>query len=324
MENGGSAASTAVTHPVTIVPQAALPERNSGAQDQIVREDFYFDLAPGNVPTGPPELTCLPDGVCGHYTGSALVPTASELTAAPGEANLGTKPLTTASMPCTGLTARDARARRARKASARHGAHGDFTIPVCTIKTTVAPTGGFESFSLNFWSRALQRIGSAGGVKTLPQEESPYCTYPYTGCGSSEPLVNGYPPLADVNLNDVDGYQGGQGIVAGADGCFPGYPLNIPGEGYAPDDGCPSVPYNPQGPLYTTEGAPGVNAAVQFGPYDLATYGVDSAQQLEDQWNFLYNYATVVGTDTNLDGTFGPSTGASEGRGSGVLPGRSR
>jgi hypothetical protein len=312
VENGGSAASTAVTHPVTIVPQASLPERNSGAQDQIVREDFYFDLAPGATPTGPPELTCLPNGTCGHYTGSALVPTASELTAAPGEANLGTKPLTTASMPCTVLTARDARARRAREPSARHGVRGDFTNPVCTIKTTVAPTGGFESFSLNFWNRALERIGSAGGVKTLPQEEAPYCAYPYTNCGGSEPLVDGYPPLADVNLNDVDGYQGGQGIVTGADGCFPGYPID------APDEGCPSVPYNPAGPLYTTEGA--VNNAVQFGPYDLATYGVGSAQQLEDQWNFLYNYATVVGTDTNLDGTFGPSTGASEGKGKRVLP----
>jgi len=324
VNNGGSAASTAVTDPVTIVPQAALPETDSGAQDQIVREDFYFDLAPGATPTGPPELTCLPDGTCGHYTGTALVPTASELTAAPGEADLGRKPLTTASMPCTVLTARDARARarRSRKASARRGVRGDFTSPnpVCTLRTTVAPTAGFESFAINFWNRSLARIGSPGGLKTLPQEEAPYCAYPYTNCAGTEPLTDGYPPLANVNLNAVDGYQGGQGIVTGANGCFPGYPV-ISTEDYGAYSGCPSTPYNPSAPpLWTTEGYPGVNAAVQFGPYDLVTYGVDSAQQLEDQWNFLYNYATVVGTDTNLDGTFGPSTGASEGKGKRVLP----
>ncbi len=50
--------------------------------------------------------------------------------------------------------------------------------------------------------------------------------------------------------------------------------------------------------------------AAVFGPYDLAHYGVNSTQQLEDQANFLYNYATVVGVDAPLDKPCGPAIGA--------------
>ncbi len=303
VNNGGNGASTSVTHPVTIVPQALLPEANSGAQDQIVREDFYFDLPPGQAPTGPPQLTCVSGGVCGVYDGSALVPSASELGAAPGVTGLGTKPIVTATAPC--ITP---------NAAGRHAAHGRrsrISLPEC--QTTVAPNGGFEAFSINFWNRALDRIGSPGGVKTLPQLEQPYCGYPYEFCGTSEPLTLGYPPFASVNLNAADGYHGGQGIVPGDDGCFPGYPVILPVTGYTDGNGCNQN-------SFPTEGYPGINESILFGPYDLANYGVDSAYQLEDQWNLLYNYATVVGTDTNLDGQFGPTTGASEGTGKRTVP----
>ena len=150
---------------------------------------------------------------------------------------------------------------------------------------------------MDFWDNALGSIGSSTGLTTLPQMESPAPT-----------LVAAYPPLASVNLSDVDGYKGEQGLPL--EGCFPGYPI---GGKYAIDDnsatGEDCVAAAQGGAVGVEPGGQGV----LFGPHDLAQYGINSTQQLEDQFNFLYNYATVVGTDTNLDQQFGPATGASEG-----------
>ncbi len=114
----GTGASTAVTHPVTIVPQATLPESGSGANDQIVREDFWFNLQPGQTPaislSEAADLTCLPDGACGHYTGSSLAPAPSQLKAVPGQQDLGTAPITTGpGTPCGGAVVGSPRARAA-------------------------------------------------------------------------------------------------------------------------------------------------------------------------------------------------------------------
>jgi hypothetical protein len=294
--NGGTGEATAVTHPVTIVPQAALPGGGSAAPDQIVREDFWFNLQGGTPQTAPagaasPDLTCLSDGVCGHYTGNALAPPPYDLTSVAGQQGLGIAPLTPAGAPAKASPC---------GVNVFHSRRARPGIAHCVPPVTVSPTGGFESFSINFWNNALGAIGSPSGLTTLPQEERP-----------APPLVAGYPPLTSVNLaHDVDGLQGAQGIPF--EGCFPGYPIGGP---YAVDDeNCDSTAYSGEAPVEAG------GQAVAFGPYDLAHYGINSTQQLEDQFNFLYNYATVVGKDTNLDDQFGPATGASEGSGKSVIP----
>ena len=248
----GTGASTAVTHPVTIVPQATLPESGSGANDQIVREDFWFNLQPGQTPaislSEAADLTCLPDGACGHYTGSSLAPAPSQLKAVPGQQDLGTAPITTGpGTPRGGAVVGSPRARAAGEPPA-----------ACGPAPTLAPTSGFESFSINFWNAALANIGSPGGIPTLPQEETLPGTgheyFPGCGCTGSAPtfapLTVGYPPLASVSLDQVDGSHGEQGIVKGDDGCFPGYPVG------GQDNGCIVSP--------TVEDD--TNTAVAFGP----------------------------------------------------------
>jgi hypothetical protein len=264
-------ASTAVTHPVTIVPQALLPETASTAQDRIVREDFWLN---GSGPPAAPDITCLPNATC---------------TQVAGEQNLGTGPV--------------------RSGDARY-----------------SPTAGFESFSMNFWNAALQQIGSPSAgfastprTTTLPQAESIGST---TGTPVYTPLTVGYPPLGSVDLDRVDGYQGEQGIP---------YAACLPGDRFADIGVTPSPFTNSECDFLVSDqirfpaesGAlakPYNDLAVAFGPYDLAQYGVNSPQQLEDQWNFLYNYATVVGVDTPLDDQFGPATGATEGHDKTTIP----
>ncbi len=303
--NGGTGERTAVTAPVTIVPQPSLPGSDTSAPDQIVRIDYWFNLqgaTPGTSPAGVggPDLTCLSDGVCGHYSGSTLVPPNSALSALPGQQDLGTGPLlpngTPAHVTCVFNAKDHGRSARSRRPHATPIGPG----PHCNSATAVGPTGGFESFSMNFWNDTLGRIGSPGGLETMPQMEAP-----------ASALTAGYPPLSTVNLNHVDGFNGEQGIPF--EGCFPGYPVGD-NEYTVDDENCQSTAYSGEAPLE------GSDKGVLFGPYDLSHYGINSTQQLEDQWNFLYNYATVVGADTNLDQQFGPATGASEGSHGSTIP----
>ncbi len=83
-QQGGSGASTAVSNPITIVPQASLPQVDSSAQDRITRSRLLVQLAETRIAAAPqargsstarrgrrgtPDLTCLPDGSCGQYRG---------------------------------------------------------------------------------------------------------------------------------------------------------------------------------------------------------------------------------------------------------------
>ncbi len=303
--------STAVTQPVTIVPQAALPESQSGVQDYIALEDFWFNLAPGQSPTGPPDLVCVPDGACGQYSGSAPIPSAAQLTPEPGEDNLGTAPITVAPGMSCDLSRPSIRARPAKSVRARPGKSIRARIAKCGAATTVAPTGGFEAFSMNFWDAALANIGSPGdAIPTLAQLDSGIQIGPFPQ------LQNGYPPLASVPLDKVDGYYGEQGIVA--PDCFPGYP-DTPYEGYSatPNPWFDNFP----GTQCDLDSYAGIqNDNYPWGSYDVANFGVNSVPQLEDQFNFLYNYATVVGVDTDLNDKFGPATGASPGPNNTTVP----
>jgi hypothetical protein len=264
-----------VTQPIAIVPQAELPEVDSQAQDQIVREDFWFTPAPTVVPgnlesvfayddwLARPDVTCLADGLCGNYAApigpignveGPLVPDPSQLTPEPGEQTLAPGAL-------TGPTpwADDA---------------GD------------ASTGGFGNIEMNFWDQALADIGSSSSpIQTLPTAGS------VITLGAAAPVTEvGYPTLPSVNLLDLDGFEGEQGIFAD---CFPGYPTF--GNPYA---------WAPCADYYSDE---------DIGPFDDGGGITDYAHEGEDAWNFLYNYATVVGVDTPLNSPVGPATGATAG-----------
>ncbi len=314
------AASTDVTQPVTIVPQASLPQEQATASDSIVREDFWLG---GDGPPDPPDVTCLPGGLCSHYTGSALVPPTGlghgylgEFTTVPGEQDLGTGPLSSGGAQCLynlGISGGPPR-----------------YVNFCQKQPTYSPTAGFGSFSVNFWNAALAEIGNSNlGFASKPgfasTPETP--TLPGTACGGAGcgpdygPI--GYAPLANVYLQSIDGYQGEQGMPY--TGCFPGYSFPDFGvnDPYANGD-CEFITSYSSGlgwniPEEPTSSGGGINT-VRFGPYDLSHYGANSPQQLEDQWNFLYNYATVVGLDTPLAHQFGPATGATEGRNGSVNP----
>jgi len=299
----GTGNSTAVTNPVTIVPQASLPQTAATAQDRIVREDFWLD---GNDVSGTytcnsgrcyhtagraPDLTCLPDGTCGHYSGDALNPPPSALTPVPGVEDLGTGLLTTDGSQTNFLD-------HIHCLEVIRKPH-----PACT---TYSASGGFEAFAINFWNAALAQIGSGSNgfastpsIPTLPQEEAVQ-----TSSGVEQPpLTIGYPPLTTINLDQADGYKGEQGIPYAE--CLPGAPYN-PGFS-TPGDCNDEIFLGSSGATAPMEAG---NHAWIFGPYDLSHYGINSRQQLEDQWNFLYNYATMVGASTPLDHQFGPATGA--------------
>jgi PKD domain len=293
------AASTDVTQPVAIVPQASLPEESTAASDSIVREDFWLG---GDAPPDPPDITCLPDGACGHYTGAALVPPAGSLMPVAGAQSLGSGPLNSSGGQCVvNLSA----------------AVPPRYVNFCKSVRTYSPAAGFGSFSVNFWNAALADIGAPSpGFASTPVTS----TLPQTACAGPGCIAgtgpNGYAPLADVNLQAIDGYQGEQGVPY--TGCLPGYSFGDYGiaDPYQNAD-CEFITNYGSGlgvavPTEPASSDDNINA-VRFGPYDLAKYGVNSAQQLEDQWNFLYNYATVVGVDTPIAKQFGPATGATEG-----------
>lgn len=315
VSSSNRAASTDVTSPVTVVPQASLPQESATSSDSIVREDFWLG---GDRPPDPPDITCFTDGVCAHYTGSALVPLTGlgegfpgEFSTVPGETDLGTGPLSSGGGKCV--------------YSFSSGFGPPHYINLCKGTPTYSPTGGFESFSINFWNAALAQIGnSSAGFASTPQTP----TLPGTACdaGGCELYTGpvGYTPLADVDLDSIDGYQGEQGIPYG--GCLPGY--SYPEFGVTDPyetNFCDTVT-SLSGPLelqvpneHESSGYNNINT-VRFGPYDLSQHGVDSVQQLEDQWNFLYNYATVVGVDTPLADQTGPATGATAGTHGSVNP----
>jgi hypothetical protein len=280
---GSIGASTAVTDPVTIVPEAQLPDTYSTSQDQIVKQAFWL----GGNTDRPPDVICLANGTCTH---------------AAGETDIGGAPVTSNGTPMSASVG----------AACRHS-HKARTSQACV---TYLPTAGYESFSINFWNAALSQIGtSASGfastpaIRAQPQREVPP---PDPGGISSTPLTVGYPPLSNRLLDDADGYNGEQGIPYGA--CMPGYILlTTPVAAWKPAfpgtyGVCANVSYLNSEPLLT-EGSQGSTAI--FGPYDLSHHGVNSTQQLEDQWNFLYNYSTVVGVDTTLDAQCGQATGES-------------
>ena len=326
--NEGTGVTTAVTKPVTIVPQAHDTEPDVNAGDRIVREDFWLNNQGGS---GPPDLTCLPDGVCGRYDGSApltpsTVPSPSELEPIAGQGNDGTDALTEYGTPApTGLAA-----------------HLCVAIShKCFTPDYSSPTDGFESFSMNFWNSALAAIGSAGSpIPTLPAEAS---NPKSVGFYERLPASAGYPPLTSVNLREANGFDGEQGTgdaflcelngslgpaayggaeIGGPDtcvgGCFLGYPL---GGG----QGTPIAPscYSGIEPNKEHCGDDIICLAGQgtgFFPIDLAKFGPYSVQHYEDEANFLYNYATVVGVDTPLDDQIGPATGARKRLSGAIVP----
>jgi hypothetical protein len=326
--NEGTGTTTVVTKPVTIVPQAAINESDANAGDRIVREDFWLN----SQDAGPPDLTCLSDGVCGRYDGSApltpsTVPSPDELEQIPGLGNDGTGELTQFGTPVPSvLTQLD---EFGGCALALHG--GD----TCSSykEQYSSPTDGFESFSINFWNAALAAIGSsASPIPTLPPEAS---NPKSPGFYERLPATIGYPPLTSVNLaqaNGIDGEQGtgdsylcdpsynlGTALFGGAEigkaglcvgSCFTGYPLGG-GRGFpvAPEcySGGEPNKENCGDNLVCLEGQ-----GTGFFPRDLGQLGPGSPQHHEDEWNFLYNYATVVGVDTSLDWPDGPATGERE------------
>jgi hypothetical protein len=273
--NGSTLPVDTATQPIAIVPQAELPEVDSQAQDRIVREDFWFEPIPSAISIGtgpalytaiaenPPDLTCLSDGVCGHYTGAALVPDPSKLNPEPGETTLSTGPV---------------------------AGTGPWVVGA-----NEAPTGGFPAIEMNFWDQALADMGSPGGVPELPSEGF---GNDISG-GTPPPVINGYPQLDTIDLADVDGFEGEQGSQ---NGCFPGYPdtyvtcLNTASE---------------QNRIYG--GYEG-----NFGPFDNDSDFTD--YQGEDEYNFLYNYSTVVGVDSALNAAVGPATGATTGPDGTIVP----
>jgi hypothetical protein len=144
------------------------------------------------------------------------------------------------------------------------------------------PTAGFESFAVNFWDRALAQIGTSA--------EPQVPTAPATGFTRT---TVGYPPLTSVNLSQTDGNLGEQGMV--------------------PNGNCLAAMKSdplPCGILPGTVGADGVFPAQV--PGDREAKSPNPLYLAEDQFNFLYNYATVVGPDTPLDDQLGPATGASQ------------
>lgn len=305
---------TAVTHPVTIVPQAQLPEVDSGAQDAIVREDFWFD---GQGASGPPDLTCLSDGFCGQYRGSALIPSVGQLSPIAGQQDLGTGPLTQYGTPiasnplCVGAgTLTRSPLSPARAANVN-----------CVAPSGPTPTDGFPSFSLNFWSAGLGAIGSsASPIRTLPQEAHLY------GVTAQPALTTGYPALTGVNLRDADGQYGEQGtgdcyVVSSYGGGGDGNGGNCTGDCFAGYPGAGS-PFAFPGCAQSAFAADPATVSGDFFPVDREDEGLyggsESYEQelynarfrLEDEWNFLYNYATVAGVDTPLDYPTGPAIGA--------------
>jgi hypothetical protein len=327
-DDRGTGSSSVVTHPITVVPQATLPGVDTNTRDSIAEEAFWFN---GSGPPAKPDMVCLPNGTCGAPGAinticfkSGGCGASSGPTPLPGQENLGTGRL-------SANGGADSAARMCKSTSKR------------SCPETYVPTAGFESFSMNFWDQALADIGSSSEPQIPAQPQlagiAPvsaidanrlYQKIPATG---QPPLVTGYPPLASVHLNKVDGYKGEQGVPFA--NCFPGYPSGSYTRPYqsgffpsgypqgawpfpAAGEDCGTW-FGPPTSLYPPLLEPG-GAAAQFGPYDLAKYGVGSTQQLEDQWNFLYNYATVAGLDTPLDNQFGPGTGATKARDGSTIP----
>ncbi|HEX4108376.1 MAG TPA: choice-of-anchor Q domain-containing protein [Solirubrobacteraceae bacterium] len=322
-----SGSSTDVTQPVTVVPQASVTQIGN-SQDSVTSEEFWFNAGAAPCSTvdgvqkcafsstatlGPPSLVCEPDGRCGTpVSGIFQGHPYSGLDPIPGQTDHGTGTLNESGQPASNC------------------AGGRRTGVPCET-----PTGGYESFSMNFWNRQLADIGSPGGIPTLPQEEFD------NGTGTIPALTIGYPPLSTITPtfleHDVDGLNGEQGSLGG---CFPGYPFDLTTGGnalanspfaYAGCDAYVGEGYETQNPeLYPPHSQatglalpnpdPSASTAVQFGPGDLAGYGPNSAEQLEDQFNFLYNYATVVGVDTGLDNQYGPATGATKGANGATVP----
>jgi hypothetical protein len=329
--NAGTGVTTAVTKPVTIVPQADITEPDVNAGDKVVREDFWLN---NQGASGTPDLTCLSDGVCGHYVGSApltpsTVPSPSELAPIAGQGDDGTGALTQFGTPApTGLAAHLC-------AITLH------TYQKCFTPQYSSPTGGFESFSMNFWNAALAAIGSPGGpIPTLAAEASVQRT---GGFYERLPVAVGYPPLTSVNLREANGFDGEQGTgdsflcelngslgpaayggaeIGGPDtcvgGCFLGYPLGG-GNGTPVAPSCYSgIEPNKEhcgDDIICLEGQ-----GTGFFPIDLAKFGPYSVQHYEDEANFLYNYATVVGVDTPLDDQIGPATGARKRLSGAIVP----
>jgi FG-GAP repeat len=326
--NEGTGTTTVVTKPVTIVPQAAVNEPDSNAGDRIVREDFWLN----SQDSGPPDLTCLSDGVCGRYDGSApltpsTVPSPDELEAVPGLGNDGTGALTQFGTPAPSVLSEFDDFGGCNLVL--HGGGGCSTYK----EEYSSPTDGFESFSMDFWNSALAAIGSsASPIGTLPPEAS---NPKSPGFYERLPASAGYPPLTSVNLaqaNGIDGEQGtgdtylcessyhlGTALFGGAEigkdglcvgSCFTGYPLGG-GRDFPVAPEC----YSGGEPNREDCGDNLVCLAGQgtgFFPRDLAQLGPNSVQHHEDEWNFLYNYATVVGVDTSLDWPSGPATGERE------------
>jgi hypothetical protein len=329
--NEGTGVTTAVTKPVTIVPQADITEPDVNAGDKVVREDFWLN---DQGASGTPDLTCLSDGVCGHYIGSApltpsTIPSPSELAPIAGQGDDGTGALTQFGTPApTGLAAHLC-------AITLH------TYKKCFTPQYSSPTGGFESFSMNFWNAALAAIGSPGSpIATLPAEASVQKTSFFE---ERLPVTVGYPPLTSVNLREANGFDGEQGTgdaflcalngslgpaayggaeIGGPDtcvgGCFLGYPLGG-GQGFPVASSCYSgIEPNKEHcgeDIICFEGQ-----GTGFFPIDLAKFGPYSVQHYEDEANFLYNYATVVGVDTPLDDEIGPATGARKRLSGAIVP----
>jgi hypothetical protein len=309
-QQGGNGASTAVTDPVTIVPAATLPEVDATAQDQVTVVDYWFDAQ--DAGSSPPDLTCLPDGTCGHFSGTG-VPTDAQLTPVPGVTSLG-----------SGAVYGDGSPTRPSACPTRFATIVTRTPdpdPACERYT---PSSGFPTIQVNFWNAALAQFGggtnrwaSTPEIPVGPQREAVLVA----GANGTDQVQQPaetvpYAPFSQLNLAQADGFEGEQGVPD--TGCFPG-------DDYKPGDGgpCPdnaitwqSGPPAEAGGQLTTSGL----FSTVFGPYDLSHFGVNSAEQIEDQANLLYNYATVVGVDTPIDDQFGPATGATEGAGHTTVP----
>ncbi len=169
--------------------------------------------------------------------------------------------------------------------------------------------GGFESFNVNFWNAALAQIGSGtNGFASTP--EIPVTAQSARQSRSQQVQIL-QPPETIPYPAFTEHQPGPRRRIYGRAGRAlrrlpPGLSLAATSDQNAmPDCGVARVHLAVRHRGWRrrlrrrTAAGNGVNS-VLFGPYDLAHNGINSTQQLEDQWNLLYNYATVVGVDTPI------------------------